>query len=273
MLGFVRKAMHPHQRADGQCFSADRYVLPSNTKSWQTFSINTQNLGWMVNLRVDGTPYLLQGVIYANYTTARTVGTYLTPTRTIFTIDAGPVRANLTYLTPIEVSQPLAPCSSCNFLTPSYKLNDWARHSLPFAYLAIDLWSTDGSPHAVQVYSDFTGGKLLSTSPPVILYIIVDIEFVSSNSSNRIVWSTIPTSKYIYHKIQQSTIQHFEENNDMSEDGTQYLAFGMVSESVDSFASFSFSSDMPVDWRGYGDMANWYLRTIPLSLCYYGWTG
>ena len=58
----------------------------------------------MVNLRVDSTAYLVQGVIYVNHTSAKTVGTYITPTRTIFTIDAGPVRVNLTYLTPIEVS-------------------------------------------------------------------------------------------------------------------------------------------------------------------------
>jgi len=52
---------------------------------------------------VDGSPYLIQGV-HTGYTAATTIGVYITPTRTIFTVDAGPVRANISYLTPIEVN-------------------------------------------------------------------------------------------------------------------------------------------------------------------------
>ena len=61
-----------------------------------------QNVSWTGNIRVDGSGYVFQGV-NSNYTTTRTVGAYITPTRTIFTIAAGPVRFNLTYLNPIEV--------------------------------------------------------------------------------------------------------------------------------------------------------------------------
>jgi len=56
----------------------------------------------MVSIRVDGSGFLLQGY-HSNYTSANTVGIDITPTRTIFTLDAGPVRVNLTYLSPIEV--------------------------------------------------------------------------------------------------------------------------------------------------------------------------
>jgi len=53
---------------------------------------------------VDGTRYILQGASYTNYTASKVNATFITSTRTIFTMDAGPVRFNLTYLSPIEVS-------------------------------------------------------------------------------------------------------------------------------------------------------------------------
>jgi hypothetical protein len=60
-------------------------------------------LDWMIAVRVDSTAYLLQGDNRATYVPAKTIGGYLTSTRTILTMDAGPVRVNITYLTPIEV--------------------------------------------------------------------------------------------------------------------------------------------------------------------------
>jgi len=62
----------------------------------------------MIAARVDGTGYIFQG-IHVNYTNAKTIRTNITPTRTIFTIEAGPMRVELTFLTPIEV------CSNCLF--------------------------------------------------------------------------------------------------------------------------------------------------------------
>ena len=57
----------------------------------------------MIAARVDGTGYVLQGY-HANFTASKELATFVTPTRTIITMDAGAVRLNLTYLTPIEVS-------------------------------------------------------------------------------------------------------------------------------------------------------------------------
>ena len=57
----------------------------------------------MMAVRVDSTAYLLQGENQTNFVTAKTIGAYITSTRTILTMDAGPVRVNITYLTPIEV--------------------------------------------------------------------------------------------------------------------------------------------------------------------------
>ena len=63
-----------------------------------------QNVSWIGDIRVDDKAYIFQGDrSNLSHTTAKTVGAYITPTRSIFTIDAGPVRLNLTYLTPIEV--------------------------------------------------------------------------------------------------------------------------------------------------------------------------
>jgi hypothetical protein len=45
------------------------------------------------------------------------------------------------------------------FADSKKKPADWTLHSFPFAYMAIDVWSTDSQPHHVQIYSDVSGGK------------------------------------------------------------------------------------------------------------------
>jgi hypothetical protein len=77
-------------------------------------------------------------------------------------MDAGPVRLNLTYLTPIEVSHFFSQVTPLIHIRIFHKLDDWTRHSLPFGYFFIDLWSTDGKAHSVQLYSDISGGEYVS---------------------------------------------------------------------------------------------------------------
>lgn len=60
------------------------------------------------------------------------------------------------------------------------------------------------------------------------------LEFVSSDDSNIITWNTSFTAKSIYHMSQQKTLQTLTENNDMSEDGTQILAYSVVIKSSHS---------------------------------------
>ncbi len=69
----------------------------------------------MIAARVDGIGYILQGV-HTNYTASNVVAAFITPTRTIFMMDAGPVRLNLTYLTPIEVSHLVFSQITCHLL-------------------------------------------------------------------------------------------------------------------------------------------------------------
>jgi hypothetical protein len=184
-------------------------------------------VSWSGYIRVDGTGYNFQGV-NSNYTTAKTVGAYITPTRTIFTIDAGPVRLNLTYLTPIEVSVYV---EDEGILLTAPKPNDWKLHSFPFAYMAINVWSTDSQPHRVQIYSDVSGrecafilkGRTISTQSI--------IEFVSSNLGNAITWNTTqtPSGNSIYHRIQRTSMESLTENRGMSEDGALYFGAKAVS--------------------------------------------
>lgn len=55
-----------------------------------------------------------------------------------------------------------------------------------------------------------------------------ELEFVTSDDRNIISWNTSLTPKSIYHISQQSTLQTLIENNDMSEDGSQILAYTAV---------------------------------------------
>jgi hypothetical protein len=60
-----------------------------------------------------------------------------TSTRSIFTLSAGPVEMKVTFLSGI---------------TPK----DLLRSSLPYSYLDVEVHSTDGSEHSVNVYSDIS---------------------------------------------------------------------------------------------------------------------
>jgi hypothetical protein len=60
-----------------------------------------------------------------------------TPTQTVFSLTAGPINVNVTFLSPVE-----------------YK--DIERQSIPLSYVFVTTESNDGKSHAVQVYSDIT---------------------------------------------------------------------------------------------------------------------
>ncbi|KAL1945995.1 hypothetical protein VTO73DRAFT_1997 [Trametes versicolor] len=91
-------------------------------------------------VRVDGKTYLWTGqtettieAFSANLSAVR-----ITPTRTIFVLQAGPINVTITYLSPIEPS-------------------DWVLQSFPFSYVYFEAASLDGRPHTIQVYSELTG--------------------------------------------------------------------------------------------------------------------
>ncbi|EIW62862.1 uncharacterized protein TRAVEDRAFT_114910 [Trametes versicolor FP-101664 SS1] len=90
-------------------------------------------------VRVDGKTYLWTGqtettieAFSANLSAVR-----ITPTRTIFVLQAGPINVTITYLSPIEPSE-------------------WVLQSFPFSYVYFEAASLDGRPHTIQVYSELT---------------------------------------------------------------------------------------------------------------------
>jgi hypothetical protein len=81
----------------------------------------------------------------------------ITPTKTVFRIEAGPIQFNATFFSPIEVwIVSLAERPEANLLQPK----DYVRQSTPFTYMYIDGFSSnDSAEHIVQLYSDITAGK------------------------------------------------------------------------------------------------------------------
>lgn len=62
------------------------------------------HLGWVGHVRIDGTTYKWLGSSPLANTTNLTAKE-ITPTRTILTVQAGPMDLTITFLTPIEVSR------------------------------------------------------------------------------------------------------------------------------------------------------------------------
>jgi hypothetical protein len=92
----------------------------------------------------------------------------MTPTQTVVTAQAGPMQVNLTFLNPIEVrfhSSFTFQCLHAHHLKPQ----DWVKQSIPFSYMAFTATSTDGASHAVQVYSDVSGGACHRSPKPAVL--------------------------------------------------------------------------------------------------------
>ncbi|KAF9259185.1 hypothetical protein L218DRAFT_1004159 [Marasmius fiardii PR-910] len=144
--------------------------------------------------RVDGTPYRWMAAnSLGNPTTL--VNTEITPTRSKFTISAGVVQLNVTFLSPIEPS-------------------NWVLQSLPFIYVSVDVSSRDGLSHNVQVYLDTSA------------------EWLSGDRSNIAQWGTTDSDLAI-HKATLFPPTFMLETNNIAGDSTLY--FGMASSSNSSW--------------------------------------
>ncbi|KAI0310162.1 hypothetical protein OF83DRAFT_1288264, partial [Amylostereum chailletii] len=149
------------------------------------------NLGWTCLVKVDnGTTYLWSGdtrtVPGTNDTTLKQLT--VTPTRTIFTLQAGPLELNITYLSPIEP-------------------NDFVKQSIPFSYLAFEARSTDGSPHRMQVYTGITD------------------EWLAADHAQNHTWATAQTTNGSQiHSFSYSIPREFTQNSGLASWGTPYYA-------------------------------------------------
>uniref|UniRef100_A0A0W0F8G8 Glutaminase a n=1 Tax=Moniliophthora roreri TaxID=221103 RepID=A0A0W0F8G8_MONRR len=159
---------------------------------WPTFwSMNT-TLGMGGLARVDGEPYIWMGDVVSSIpelqpATSRSM--QITPTRTIFVLEAGRVQLNVTFLSPIEPS-------------------DLVLQSLPFSYIYVDVHSLDGQSHSVQVYCDVSG------------------EWLSSDNTKLIQWDTDQDNEVTFHTAIQQPGQTPHSNGfiNVADDATLYWA-------------------------------------------------
>ncbi|KAJ7596532.1 hypothetical protein C8J56DRAFT_917682 [Mycena floridula] len=151
---------------------------------WPQFWTDSHILGWAGLVKVDAKTYRWIGNAGdgTNFTSFQ-----VTPTRTILTVEAGPVELQITILSPIEPS-------------------DLALQSFPFSYVYIDAKSTDGNSHAVSVYADLTG------------------EWLANDISQFISWKTTETSSIVYHEASRTNANVDQEVGEMSESSTLYYA-------------------------------------------------
>ncbi|KAI9287619.1 DUF1793-domain-containing protein [Umbelopsis sp. AD052] len=118
--------------------------LPADSLSgnWPTFWTGAVK-GWEGMIRVDGTTYEWMGAASGGGSppvshVAKQNSVTTTPTQTVFSLTAGPVNVNVTFLSPVEY-------------------DDIKRQSIPLSYVFVTAEANDGKSHAVQVYSDITG--------------------------------------------------------------------------------------------------------------------
>ncbi len=122
------------------------------------------------SVRVDNKTYIWTGEDYPSLGgfAANLTNIQITPTRTIFTLQAGPMNVTITYLSPIEVRNPQAAFRHLFlYLSLVYQPSDWVLQSFPFSYVSFEATSLDGHPHAVEVYSELTGGTLQLLNSPM----------------------------------------------------------------------------------------------------------
>ncbi|EIW62884.1 DUF1793-domain-containing protein [Trametes versicolor FP-101664 SS1] len=172
-------AWHPSKNGSGEVSS-----------SWPTFWDQKNILGWSGKIRVDGSTYNWMGGDVGPPNSGNVTNVQITPTRSIFTMQAGPMNVTVTYLSPIEPS-------------------DLVLQSLPFSYVSVEATSLDGQSHDVQIYSD------------------ISAEWLSGNrAGSTVTWSQNTASGgSIFLEVQLQSPQSFNEVGDQqAQDGTAYYA-------------------------------------------------
>jgi hypothetical protein len=138
-------------------------------------------------IRIDGRPFVwcgdprLSGVPLMTQTAVS-----VTPTRTIFTLEASGVRLVAEWLSPVEPGNP-------------------ALQSVPLSLLMVRVAATDGHHHEVQLYCDISG------------------QWASWVSTDQIVWQT-SRSRSRHWTVQLANEQPLEERNEMAAWGSAVLS-------------------------------------------------
>ncbi|KAH9915014.1 uncharacterized protein BXZ73DRAFT_81449, partial [Epithele typhae] len=134
------------------------------SNSWANFwSQTVPDLGWRGKIRIDGTVYNWMGGDLIP-PTANITAVQVTPTRSIYSMQVGPMTLTITFLSPLEPS-------------------DWVKQSIPLSYVALEATANDNAVHTVQVYSDITA-----------------VQWLSPNLTSPVNWTSVTTSSSIYHE-------------------------------------------------------------------------
>ena len=167
---------------------------------WPIFWTGAE-VGWSGLIHVDNTTYEWMGYASSALPNIEPVTTELiqyTATKTAYTLSAGPVGLNVTFLTPVT-------------------LDDFRRQSLPASYLSLSFWSLDQRNHSVNLYSDTDGS------------------WVSGDANSRIQWSMGLNARkregedhIVSHIVEKGTQGRFSEWADRAEWGQLLWSTAMV---------------------------------------------
>jgi hypothetical protein len=159
------------------------------------------------------------------------INTLITATRSIFTVQAGVMLLNITFLSPIEVRPDFFPVSMMDGSLVQ-KPSDWVRQSIPFSYVYVDMASVDGQPHSVQIYSDISAREpdLFIISLPDLSPNDVLVEWASGDrgSEAQVQWNTTEYGGFVYHQAQRIEMAYMQETNDIADYGTVYYGMSEV---------------------------------------------
>ncbi|KAK0481514.1 hypothetical protein IW261DRAFT_1334456 [Armillaria novae-zelandiae] len=205
---------------------ADTRAGNNPNNQWFQYWTEDRILGWSGWIRIDGSTFQLWGS-FPSGTHTNLTSFEVTPTRTIFSIHANTTNVNVTFLSPIEPS-------------------DLVLQSLPFSYVYIDVESSDGQEHSIQLYSD------------------ISAEWISGDSSSLAVWSTATTDSSAIHKAARQSPPSMQEIDNLSEDATVYYAFPLSND-----ATYETGNDTVVrgDFTTHGALFNTKDTNYPTGSC------
>ncbi|KAH9970560.1 hypothetical protein BGW80DRAFT_1176039 [Lactifluus volemus] len=148
----------------------------------------------MALIQIDGVTHSIFGQLgLANQTNV--TGTDISPTRTAFDFQIGPIVLRATFFSPIEPG-------------------DWVRQSTPFTYVSFELAVTDYKAHDIQLYMHTVIGWLRG--------------FFLADADQSITWSTVSTGSSVYEMAQLRNQKVFSENAfGQAEWGQFYFATAM----------------------------------------------
>ncbi|KAF9445100.1 hypothetical protein P691DRAFT_291867 [Macrolepiota fuliginosa MF-IS2] len=111
----------------------------SPVQAWPNFFTTDRTLGWYGMIRVDNQTYDWMGLTTYNFTApTTTVMSEISPTKSVFRLQAGPIQFNVTFFTPIEVFLPLTCLYSVSAPYLNLQPTDYVRQSIPFSYMYLD---------------------------------------------------------------------------------------------------------------------------------------